>query len=332
MERGIYVGAGITAATGIVAYALMPVTGMVNTPTYIVSPFWLTLMIGVIGCHLLWQTMVLAIRGEDQPIAKLRSRFELKQAAVVCLGCIVLASNLSFFGMIKPQLGQLVDFTADPLLADLDHFLLGADAWRLLEWFDHPGMPLLYHWGWFVWLAIVIYYLLKQSASDEKDRLLISYVAMWSIFGPLVHLALPAAGPVFYEDLGLGNRFAELQQAPESQAVKAYLWNGYVSKTFNPAGGISAMPSLHLATMFWTIIVLRNARWWLAFAVAYTVYIFLGSIAIGWHYAVDGIAGGIGAVLCYALAGVRFADRLRAPNLFPRISAVAVAAENPPRQ
>lgn len=301
MERWIYVGAGLTAWSGVMAYSMMPFTGMTNAPTYIVSPLWLALMLGVAACHVLWQTMRMARRREKHPISALLSTFDRKQAAVLCIGSILLASSLSFFGMLKPQLGQVVAFSADPLLAELDRIILGSDAWRLVTWFNHTGMATIYHKGWFLWLAFVLFYLLKRPESPEKDALLISYFMIWTIFGPLVHLILPAAGPVFYDDLGYGDRFVDLYQAPESQVIAAYLWNGYVDKVFNPAGGISAMPSVHLATMFWTIIVLRKSAW-VGLAVVYTVYIFLGSIAIGWHYAVDGVAGGIGAVLCYALA------------------------------
>lgn len=327
MERGLYIGAGMTVALGVTAFALMPMTGMTNTPSYIVSPFWLSLMIGVAACHLVWRAMTMATRGQENPIATLWSSIEWKQAAAVCIGSVILAANLSLFGMMKPQLGQLVDFWADPLLADIDRFFFGKDPWQLLLWFNHRGMSAIYHQGWFVWLAFVLFYLLKRPPSPEKDRLFISYIMIWCFFGPMVHLALPAAGPVFYDNLGLGDRFAALHQSRDSQFVANYLWNGYTSKVYNPAGGISAMPSVHLATMFWAIIAVRNTRW-LAFAWVFTVYIFLGSIAIGWHYAVDGIAGGIGAVLCYALAGVRFDRSINlVRSTVPQLSPAAARAD-----
>ena len=305
MERGVTISAVITAAFGVVTFALLPVTGMVNSPTYSVFFLWLAMTATVVACHIFWQTIKLAASGQASPAATLLARFDRKQAAFVGLGTLLLALNLTIFCIMKPQLGQLVDFTADPLLADIDHLLFGADPWRLIGWFNHPYLSNIYHRGWFLWLAFVIFFLLNMPKSEEKDRLLVSYVMLWSIFGPLVHLALPAAGPVFYDELGLGNRFVELRQSGRTDAVAKYLWDGYANKVFNPAGGISAMPSLHLATMFWSIIAVRNTRW-LAFGIAFTAYIFLGSVAIGWHYAVDGIVGGIGAVGCYALTGVLF--------------------------
>jgi membrane-associated phospholipid phosphatase len=79
------------------------------------------------------------------------------------------------------------------------------------------------------------------------------------------------------------------------------------------------MPSLHLATMFWSIIAVRKTRW-LPVAWAVTAFIFIGSIAIGWHYAMDGIVGGLGAVLCYWLAGVRTAEIITSIRKFSRFT------------
>lgn len=315
MERWIPIGAGLTAGLGIAAYALLPVTRMTTAPSYSVALLWLTLTVAVIALHALWETVRMARRGQDRPLATLLGRVEPRKAAVVAGGSLLLALNLAFFCILKPQLGQLVPFTADPLLADLDHRLfLGNDPWRLLMWLDHPGLALVYHRGWFLWLAFVTYWVLKQPPGAEKDRLLVSYLLLWSIVGPLVHLAFPAAGPVFYNELGFGDRFAGLHQAPETRELTDSLWSAYVHRTLDPGSGISAMPSLHLATMFWALIAVRRTRW-LPFGIAFTAYIFAASIVIGWHYAVDGLAGFAGAWLCYAATGVRWGKRKVEPPL-----------------
>jgi hypothetical protein len=315
MERWIGIGAGLTAGLGIAAYALLPVTRMTGAPSYDVALLWLTLVATVILCHAFRETVRMARRGEERPLAALLGRIEPKQALVVGGGSLLLALNLAFFCTVKPQLGQLVPFTADPMLADLDHLLFfGHEPWRLLMWLDHPGLALVYHRGWFLWLAFVTYWVLKQPPGAEKDRLLIGYLLLWSVFGPLVHLAFPAAGPVFFNDLGFGDRFADLRQSPETRELTAYLWSAYVHRTLDPGAGISAMPSLHLATMFWALIAVRKTRW-LPFGIAFTAYIFAASIVIGWHYAIDGLAGFAGAWLCYAVAGVGWGRSGARPEL-----------------
>jgi membrane-associated phospholipid phosphatase len=68
--------------------------------------------------------------------------------------------------------------------------------------------------------------------------------------------------------------------------------------------GISAMPSMHVtiatlnALLCWRI----DRRLGVA-ASAFAVLIFLGSIMLLWHYAVDGIAGVFIACLCWSAAG-----------------------------
>jgi hypothetical protein len=323
MGRGIYICAGVTALSGLVAYGLVPFTGMTNAPTPHVFFLWNTFMFMVCASYVFWTTLKMALRRQERPFATLWASADWKQIKSMVLWTLLLALNLLFFCTIKAQLGQVVAFSADPLLADVDKVLLGSDAWRLVQWFNHPGLPLLYHRAWFLWLAFVIFWLLRSPESAEKDRLFIGYVLMWSVFGPVVHLMLPAAGPVFYSDLGLGDRFAGLQQWPTSVGTKNYLWNGYVNKMFYDASGISAMPSLHLATMFWTLIAVRNTRW-MILGCLFTAYIFLGSIAIGWHYAIDGIAGGIGAVLCYWVAGIKLPKRTaQETEPLPEFSGVA---------
>ena len=329
MDRGLYICAGVTAAMGAAAYALLPITGMANMPLYSPAPLWIAMTATVLACQVFWTTVRMAASGQDRPLARLWANVDWTQARALGLWTVLLSLNLAFFCMIKPQLGQLVAFSADPLLADVDRYLFGADPWLLLGWFNHPYLSNIYHRGWFLWLAFVLFYLITKPESEGRSRLLVSYVLLWAV-GPIVHLTLPAAGPVFYDELGYGDRFVDLYQSARTEAVANYLWNGYAAKIFNPAGGISAMPSLHLATMFWSLIAVRRTKWFL-FGLLFTAYIFLGSIVIGWHYAVDGIVGGILAAICYALAGFwlrRTDDRI--PRLQPNESGATVSAETQP--
>jgi hypothetical protein len=327
MGRGFYVCAGITAAMWAAAYALLPFTGMANLPIYTPLPLWLSMMGLVLACHIFAKTVRLMLAGRERPIATMWSEVDWGQAKKLGAWTVLMAVNLSAFCMIKPQLGQIVPFSADPLLARADYLLFfGHDAWRVFGWFNHPYLSNIYHRAWFLWLAFVLFWLTTRPESEEKSRLMIGYCLMWGVFGPLVHLMLPAAGPVFYQALGYGDRFADLHQGARTDAVARYLWTGYVDKTFNPAGGISAMPSLHLATMFWSLIAIRRTKW-IWFGWAFTTYIFIGSIVIGWHYAIDGIAGGIGALLCYWIAGVRFGDIAAAFRRVPRLAGTPAAAE-----
>lgn len=225
----------------------------------------------------------------------------------IIIGMAIAALNLAIFGFVKPLLGQITPFTADRALADLDRWLFGTDPWRLLTWMHHPGLPEIYHQGWFIWIGVVFIAVLMREPSPQKTALLTSYFALWSIFGPLVHFLIPAAGPVFWAELGLGDRFAQIPVDGQTALAKSYLWQGFIGKSFNEAGGISAMPSLHLATMGWTVIALwpRKSA---CFAALLTVYILAASVALGWHYLSDGVVGLALAWVAWKLA-VKFFQR-----------------------
>jgi membrane-associated phospholipid phosphatase len=96
-----------------------------------------------------------------------------------------------------------------------------------------------------------------------------------------------------------------------------YLWTIYNGEQFGPGSGISAMPSLHIATTMWMIIAIRvhAPRWTWPMALLGTL-IFLLSISLGWHYAVDGIVGAAAAIGCYWLCERYYRERLaQAPSL-----------------
>jgi len=67
------------------------------------------------------------------------------------------------------------------------------------------------------------------------------------------------------------------------------LWQGYIGAGDIKFYGISAMPSMHVALpVLYMLAGFRENRWlgW-AFLV-YLIAILIGSVHLGWHYAIDG--------------------------------------------
>jgi hypothetical protein len=122
--------------------------------------------------------------------------------------------------------------------------------------------------------------------------------ALLTLAGCWIYLAFPALGPCFaYPDVFAANA-GEIRHAVATQAMLAKNYavllagrDGSLTQ-FNPYLGVAALPSLHVgAHWFFALWARRHARRLfvpLAFATALT---FVGSIATGWHYAVDGYAG-----------------------------------------
>ena len=175
-------------------------------------------------------------------------------------------------------------------------------------------------------------WLLAQKPSFERSASLLSYFALWSIFGPIGQFLLSSAGPIFYQRIGLGDRFADLGgNIPEvTQTVSGYLWKLHSSGELGVGAGISAMPSLHIATAAWIALAFRGQRSRLTpLAGLFALYIWSLSVALGWHYAVDGIVGAAGALMshwaCAAwLRGRRQVAAIRQPIPAPVLSKSAI--------
>jgi hypothetical protein len=269
-------------------------------PALRILPAWMVvtaLLAGVFGLAHMWS------RREDRPLRAMTGYMRANPAKVLAVVALMAVAglNLIAFMWLKPLLNYLVPFTADPLLADFDHALfLGHDPWTLFGWLKSPWTGTIYHPFWFVLMIIALYASVAAPESPERSAVVLSYFVLWTVVGPLIHVLLPAAGPIFYERMGYGSRFADLTPGAETTAVADYLWSIYASKSFGAGSGISAMPSMHVTMSTWTAIGIANLlpRWRIA-GFAGWVVIFLLSIALGGHYAADGIVGVVAALLCY---------------------------------
>jgi PAP2 superfamily len=272
-------------------------------------------------------------RGVASPFAEMRAEIGRNRDAVVRTGCFMTLAgiNLIAFMWMKPLLNRFVAFWADPLLASFDNALfLGADPWTLLSWLSSPVAGLIYHPLWFIGMILALLFTAAAPPSEQKSAVLLGYFTLWSVVAPLVHMAMPAAGPIFYERMGYGARFAAIDGGQATRMVGDYLWSLYSTDNFGAGSGISAMPSMHVTISTWTVLAFGFCapRWrWLALT-GWAV-IFALSIALGWHYAADGIVGTLAALACHygLLQFFRAKSRLaQTRSLYP-VSAGPLPAE-----
>lgn len=287
--------------TGIALWFIPQFIGLL--PALRILPAWMASA----GLIALFSAMVSMMRqGVKQPIAEMRAyaRNNPRKIASMTLFMLLAGMNLIAFMWMKPLLNYLVPFTADPALADIDYALfLGHDPWTLVSWMSFPAAGLIYHPAWFVMMIFALLMTAAAPPSAEKSAVLLGYFVLWSLVGPAIHTMTPAAGPIFYERMGYGPRFASLDGGAETKAVADYLWSIYSTGSFGAGSGISAMPSMHVTISSWTVIAFNFfAPRLRGVAVFGWAVIFLMSIALGWHYACDGIVGAIAALAChYAL-------------------------------
>ncbi|MBP9183053.1 MAG: phosphatase PAP2 family protein [Fuscovulum sp.] len=233
----------------------------------------------------------------------------------LALGLVVVF--LAAFAQTKGLITAIQPFAWDPALAAADralHFGLAPGA-ALQAVLGHPLVLTLVTGAYNFWLSLTMFVLFFAcfARTDRLARMqfLLAFVLAWMLGGNVLATLFSSAGPVYVERLGLGSEFAPLMAALADHAavapvsvlpVQDWLWGLYVQ----PDGlkGISAFPSVHVATSVLMALygfrLGRAAGWTLA---GFATVIGLGSVLLAWHYAVDGYAGALVAVACWAVAG-----------------------------
>lgn len=215
------------------------------------------------------------------------------------LAVAVMATSFVF---LKDMLPVLNPFSWDPQFVALDQWLHGGtDPWRLL-WpvFGDPAATKLLDSAYVIWffLNYITTFFAAFERSDPRRGLvfLVAFALTWIIGGNILATVFSSVGPVYYEAFGFGSDFvgqmAQLHELNESIPIWALnaqqvLLDGYTND--GALRGISAMPSMHVATsVVMTMFAFSYARWLGWVMSAFTCLILLGSVHLGWHYAVDG--------------------------------------------
>lgn len=217
------------------------------------------------------------------------------------------------FSVLKMLMPRYVPFWLDEPFARMDQFLFfGYHPWQLTHAvFTSPEATVtldLFYSIWVILLSVAIAGFALFAPRKERARFFLSFGGAWFLLGFIGAWLGSSAGPCFLANLNspLAPEFAGLMQRLNAasnsmdtiaQAVEwqQMLWNGYESQTYRFGMGISAMPSLHNAiAVLYAFMAFRFSKLLGLFATAYAIIIFIGSIHLGWHYAVDGIFSAIG--------------------------------------
>jgi hypothetical protein len=246
--------------------------------------------------------------GEEHPIARLIREADRNAVATYLIGFQLVAWETGALTWLKNMLPSAIPYWADPLLASLDRTFLGTDAWRLIpEPLVRPFDLIYVTWAPIQTVALLAILCLRPSAI--KARAMLAYFLTVGLLGVCGQYLLSSAGPIFYDRIVGGERFEELAARIDAHAkfVKIganMLWTSYSSRTDQIGSGISAMPSIHVATTAWIALAVSSLRpKLLLVAWGYWLAIFIGSFALGWHYVLDGVVGTLGALGCWMLAG-----------------------------
>lgn len=275
----------------------------------ILSYMLMALVLSTIGgltlfLRLLWR---LWREGEVHPIQRLRADTSFVVVATYFLGFQLVGLQFAALTWLKEMIPFAIPYWADEPLASFDRAIFGIDAWRLIPDMCVRVLDTLYPF-WAIVKSVSLVVVLMLPASRLKSQAMLAFFLTVGVIGVTGQYLLSSGGPIFYDRLMDTSQFGELAQrtkelAPIAHAASEYLWHNYLLRDTAIGAGISAMPSMHVATMTWTAIALGQI--WPKTSVpvwAFWFIILAGSVGLGWHYLSDGVVGAAGAFLCWKIS------------------------------
>lgn len=141
----------------------------------------------------------------------------------------------------------------------------------------------------FIWPALFVSIAVVYKFGDQQKLLKIALAAVIAFHvARMINLLFPTAGPVFFkpELFSLEGTLSDRAQ----EGLRLYMLGHLAQNGLIP--GTMAMPSLHVglaAMTVWTIA--SQWRWTLWLTIPWLLLIWMSTVMLGWHYALDGIGG-----------------------------------------
>ncbi|MCZ2721584.1 phosphatase PAP2 family protein [Marinomonas sp. 15G1-11] len=226
--------------------------------------------------------------------------------------CIAISIILSVFSSVKSSIPIAIPFYLDSTLVELDLFLhFGYAPWEITHFiFSSPVstaiLNFLYNFWFFLCWSFLIVLMCWVNRPGIRRQALICFCLIWIINGNVLAVLLSSAGPCFYSMIGSGSdTYIELMSRLNEQndwllnnnrffnvwALKTQdiLWESYVQSNHGITSGISAMPSMHISVASLIAMTIYHFnKTFGGIAWGYALLIMVGSVHLGWHYAVDG--------------------------------------------
>jgi hypothetical protein len=225
----------------------------------------------------------------------------------------------TIFESLKKAIPTILPFCYDILFMKLDY---------ILHFNHHPWVlfsPILsntiairlidsLYITWFFLLNLFTFWLSWSNRRKLRMQFFMTHMLIYFIIGSFLATVFSSAGPCYYEKVtGLTqqNPYNPLMNKLHSfednsptidhdksingnspiiaLKLQGKLWNNYINKGNDYFHYISAMPSVHVAcaTLFALTIFKVNIYLGIIFWI-YWAFIQIGSVILGWHYAVDG--------------------------------------------
>ena len=228
----------------------------------------------------------------------------------VVSGFLLVVITLLFHSVylgFKTSFSDFVPFWADEILMKADRALhFGDIPWQLIAPV-FSNAPAIYATDFLYtfWLLLNLFIILQQAFASKTPELratfFLCYYIVWIVMGTIIALAASSAGPCYFQHVSALPNPYDGQMAflhglhgkteLNALAFQITLWDNHAKGLGGIINGISAFPSIHVAMAVVFALIGRHyghaVRWG---SYAYLAIILLGSVALNWHYAVDGYA------------------------------------------
>jgi hypothetical protein len=240
--------------------------------------------------------------------------YEFFRAVMAIKLCLVI------YTLLKQEIPILNPNLYDEALWHIDRWVhLGLSPVHLsLRFLSDPWIALAFdrlYAFWYFLKAPFLLYFIWVAKSGQRMHFLTCYLLLWMIGGAFA-IAFPSLGPVYTNP-----ELFEHLNTPTAHNLQLMLLQHYQQLLADPDSynifiyeGIAAFPSLHVAMTVLFTIAVKEYRWIFRLMVLYSFSIQIGSVLLGWHYAVDGYFGALLAIAIF-YATKQFWPELKQKNL-----------------
>nr|WP_319554858.1 phosphatase PAP2 family protein [uncultured Vibrio sp.] len=300
-------------------YSFITYLDTLGTGIYITGVFW---------C--IYYYFYLLLKKETRPIRKFW--IKIKQILIPFSKPISFIISITFLNLVfsnhtflKSLIPTINPFHWDKKLSDLDEIIhFGFTPWEITHMmFSSPWSSLMinvaYNAWFFVMWGVLIFFLIYKKRLLLRQQFLLTFALSWMFFGVFLATIFSSAGPCFMDLVAGDNRYVPLMDKLNLQSqyltnidfgrlwalsTQEYLWNEYITNTNSIGAGISAMPSMHVSIAVLMALSIHK----LSKKIGYIFYFFavviqIGSVHLGWHYAIDGYVSIIFTILLWKIVG-----------------------------
>ncbi|MEX2532303.1 MAG: phosphatase PAP2 family protein [Gemmatimonadota bacterium] len=260
---------------------------------------------------------------EVSPLIPAARRFAVRRGhriAAAAGGGMLIHGFMPTFLAFKTSIPEFQPFGRwDVIFIEADRLVHGgAHPWEILHpLVGLPSLTLALDLLYYLWFPVTILGFLLVTVSipgSDRARFLLSFSATWILLGIVMATATASVGPCYvayipgvddpYEGLMAYLAGVDAESRIRALEIQGMLWLAYEEGHRGLTSGIAAMPSLHVAipalfaTAVWTRSRVVSLALW-----GYTFLIFIGSVHLGWHYAMDGYVSIVAVLVLWWASG-----------------------------